>query len=116
MSNIEDKVDPYHVDFDWFAFLNQDIESVSEDYFDEAKSLADNWVTCACGQLCKVLPRGNRNSPADDKLYDLGMDFARDINNLKDTRQNKDRLKALETLNKIEARTTLLLEQMKINS
>ena len=116
MSNIEDKVDPYHPDFDWFAFLNQDIELVSEDYLDEAKSLADNWVTCASGQLCKVLPKGNGNSPADEELYDLGMDFARKINNLEDTRQNEDRLKALEILNKIEARTTLLLEQMKINS
>jgi hypothetical protein len=116
MSNIEDKVDPYHVDFDWFAFLNQDIELVSEDYLDEAKSLADNWVTCACGQLCKVLPRGGGNYPTDEELYDLGMDFARKINNLEDTRQNEDRLKALEILNKIEARTTLLLEQMKINS
>jgi hypothetical protein len=116
MSNIEDKVDPYHPDFDWFAFLNQNIELVSEDYFDEANSLANNWVTCACGQLCKVLPRGSGNCPADDELYDLGMDFAHEIENLRDTRQDEDRLTALETLNKIEARTTLLLQQMKINS
>jgi hypothetical protein len=116
MSNIEDKVDPYHPEFDWFAFLNQDIESVSEDYFDEANSLADNWVTCACGQLCKVLPRGSGNHPMDEELYNLGMDFAYEIDNLRDSRVNKDKLKALETLNKIEARTTLLLEQMKINS
>lgn len=116
MSNIENKVDPYHPDFNWFAFLKQDMESVDVDYFNKANSLADNWVTCACGQLCKVLPKGNGNSPADDELYDLGMDFANEIDNLKYTRQNEDRLKALETLNKIEARTTLLLEQMKINS
>jgi hypothetical protein len=116
MSNIEDKVDPYHPDFDWFAFLKQDMESVDVDYFNKANSLADNWVTCACGQLCKVLPKGNGNSPVDNELYDLGMDFAHEIDNLRYTRQNEDRLKALETLNKIEARTTLLLEQMKINS
>lgn len=116
MSNIEDKVDPYHPDFDWFAFLKQDMESISEDSFDEANALADNWVTCACGQLCKVLPRGSGNCPTDEKLYELGMDFAHAIDDLRHTGLDEDRLKALEILNKIEARTTLLLERMKINS
>lgn len=116
MSNIEDKVDPYHPDFDWFAFLNQDMELVSEDHLEEANALADNWVTCACGQLCKVLPRGIGNYPEDDKLYDLGMDFAHTMSEVLDTRSNIARNEAIEILKAIEARTTLLLEKMKINS
>jgi len=116
MSNIEDKVDPYHPDFDWFAFLDQDIESISQDHLEEANSLADNWVTCACGQLCAALPRDRGNCPEDEKLYELGMDFAYKISEVLDTQSNIVKNEAVEILKAIEARTTLLLEQMKINS
>lgn len=116
MSNIEDKVDPYHPDFDWFAFLNQDMKLVSEDHLEEANALADNWVTCACGQLCEALPRGSGNCPEDEKLYELGMDFAHTMSEVLHGQSNIARDEAVEILKAIEARTTLLLQKMKINS
>ena len=116
MSNIEDEIDPYHPDFNWFTFLNQDIESISQDHLEEANALADNWVTCACGQLCEALPRVSGNCPKDGKLFELGMNFANKMSEVLDTQSNIVRNEAVEILKAIEARTTLLLEKMKINS
>lgn len=113
MSNIEDKVDPYHPDFDWFAFLDQDIELISRDHLEEANALADNWVTCACGQLCKALPRTAGNAPEDKELDDLGMQFAHAMSEVLETQSNTVRDEAVEILKAIEARTTLLLQEMK---
>jgi hypothetical protein len=108
------KVDPFHPDFDWFAFLAQDVNELSLDILDEANHLADNWVTCACGQLCQALPKEFGNQPADPELADLGMQFARKINDMIHDICNETRDEAVLILNAIEARTTKLLQELQV--
>ena len=50
---------------------------------DEDKQLAENWVTCACGEQDPRIPRfaedfedlGYENAPKDALLRDLGLEF-----------------------------------------
>ena len=37
--------------------------------------LSKDWVTCACGNQCDILPRYSHGMPIDIDLSDLGMDF-----------------------------------------
>jgi hypothetical protein len=73
---------PFDKDFNWFLFFEQPVEDISYYALVEAKKLASNWVTCACGQLCKTLPRGTVNSPdepKDEELSELGYRFHNEI-------------------------------------
>ena len=108
------KVDPFHADFDWFAFLEQDISVIPEYILKEASDLADNWVTCACGQLCRNLPRGLGKKPKDKKLSDLGMQFSRILYEINLEPSNEARKEAIEILKAIETRTTTLLKKLQI--
>ena len=88
--------------WDWYSFLRT-IKNTKEKYFEEASDKAGSWVTCACGQLCSALPKdGTSERPSDYMLYRLGETFSIDID-------NKDWYKAKQTLDKIESRSTLLL-------
>ena len=96
------KFDPEN--WDWYAFLNASKE-VKEKYSNEACNLSGGWVTCACGQLCDVLPKdGYAVAPLDNKLVNLGLSFCDNI-------EDKYWGKAKETLDKIEERTIFLLKQ-----
>ena len=59
--------------FDWNAFLAQ--ERISEEAWDAADDLASDWVTCACGGQCAVLPRDRKGAPKDMELFRLGINF-----------------------------------------
>ena len=78
------------------------------------KCLADNWVTCACGQLCRNLPRGLGKKPKDKKLSDLGMQFSRILYEINLEPSNEARKEAIEILKAIETRTTTLLKKLQI--
>ena len=95
------KFDPEN--WDWYAFLDAS-EEVKEDYHKEAKYLSDEWATCACGQLCNVLPRNASNSPKDFVASRLGLLFYENI-------ESKLWKKAKKTMDKIEERTIFLLQQ-----
>jgi hypothetical protein len=71
--------------------------------------MAGNWPTCACGQLCELLERNEDGSPADKELRILGLKFAEYVSGHK-------WCLALETFNKIECRTTELLEEQGVLS
>jgi len=58
--------------FDWRAFLNQ--ETISDDDAEAAKLRAKEWVTCACGNQCSIIPRRSCGTPHDHTLQDLGGD------------------------------------------
>jgi hypothetical protein len=64
--------------------------------------LAFGWPTCACGQLCKDLPRTMSGAPRDAHLVLLGQAFAGNI-------QREEWQWALDTFHRIEKRTTKLL-------
>lgn len=65
---------------------------------------AGEWKTCACGELCKKLPRYNDNTPKDSALKRLGFAFYLKI-------QRPQWRKALATFAKIEARASYLLSR-----
>lgn len=89
--------------WDWYSFFRMR-DSSKEKYAEKADNLAQSWVTCACGQLCSVLPKKcyGGEEPADSKLSKLGNDFAIHI-------EKKRWSIAKEILNQIEARTNYLL-------
>ena len=118
MNNTENdakSTDPYDENFCWFKFLTQPIENISEIDIEAAYCLSVDWVTCACGQACKSLPRDEDGQPDDDKLKELGIDFMHTIESAQDNYYDSIMLKnyidqALDTLFIIEKRTCELLE------
>lgn len=93
----------------WLTFLDHaiaDPESVTLDERKAAEDLANQWPTCACGELCKSLPRGTLGEPRDEELYRLGMQFIYAI----DDRYWES---AKRILLQIEARTSQLLKEMR---
>jgi hypothetical protein len=64
--------------FDWNAFLENPPkkETLSHRY---AIDLSGQWVTCACGNLCDIIPRGSFGTPLDNELQRLGFMFSADI-------------------------------------
>lgn len=94
-------------EFNWYIELDKAIKSEpSEELYLSLRHRSSNWVTCACGQLCKYIPLRKAGGPLDLQLYHLGYQFAVDI---------KERYwtQALEILNLIEARTAQLLNELK---
>ena len=67
--------DPQAPNFCWFKFLNQPESDFSKEDLNNATILSKDWITCACGQLCKDLERHECNTPKDDALYILGIRF-----------------------------------------
>ena len=107
--------DPRGENFCWFEFLNQPKSNFSKGDLKNACELSSHWTTCACGQLCKSLPRNGRNAPVDPILANLGEVF---MNNIEDAYQayidhEEGFLSRIESaksvLVKIEERTIALL-------
>jgi hypothetical protein len=95
------KFDPKN--WDWYAFLDAS-EEIKQEYSIEASNEAKGWRTCACGQVCNVLPKGVSGSPKDRRARYLGLDFNSQIHD-----ENWEEAK--KTLDEIEARTIFLLQQ-----
>ncbi len=88
--------------FDWRAFLKQPFISVGE--WEDAEALAGNWVTCACGNQCDIIPRQfPTGAPIDSQLAILGIKFQDAI---KAGHSNH----ALQILDQIEARSIYLIQ------
>lgn len=66
--------------FDWNWFLHKG--SYTDDELLEAEELAHLWITCACGNLCDIIPRHINGAPKDYILYDLGMSFGEIIHKM----------------------------------
>lgn len=98
--------------FDWNRFLRNVIRRKTRLPDDEMKQVFDlsaDWVTCACGTMCSIIPRGGDDSydeaePLDTKLRDLGINFHKQIS-------NRQWMKARATLAKIEARSAVLINR-----
>jgi len=91
--------------FNWYNFLNRAIKGkVTIPEIADAQDDAANWVTCACGNQCSILPRDEDGEPWDEFLAELGSEFSYEIDdcNWED---------ALNILNKIEKRSALLINK-----
>lgn len=53
--------------FNWYKALNE-----KEIDWEDLKNMASNWVTCACGNQCDVIPRDFKGEPEDSVLSALG--------------------------------------------
>jgi hypothetical protein len=88
--------------FDWNKFLENPPEKGSPEHLD-ACDLSEAWVTCACGNLCDIIPRSPLGCPIDDYLEFLGIDFN---NSIQDARYDL----AKQILAKIEKRSEEIIE------
>lgn len=97
--------------FDWNIALDKAIAGkLTSAEIVELKSKANKWVTCACGNLCSIIPRQiidgykMKGEPIDHELSGLGYYFNAHITN-----QYWELAK--ETLQKIESRSKILIFQ-----
>lgn len=90
--------------FDWKEFLAND-GITHRDTWAEALDKAGEWVTCACGVQCAIIPRSASGRPYDPYLKALGNHFAQAI-------REKDKATAREILEKIEIRSASLIKQI----
>ncbi len=91
--------------FNWLTFLKAAIKKEpSEAQWKMVWEKSKQWPTCACGQLCREVPRNVLGSPEDRTLHELGLNFGEDV-------YWRNWPVALETFNKIEKRTAELLNK-----
>lgn len=88
--------------FDWNAALSDPPDEYDWTKLDHLYNLAADWVTCACGNQCAVLPRDWNGCPRDLMLAHLGDEFMHCIS-------DRDWPQARTTLARIEARSAELL-------
>lgn len=92
--------------FDWNKFLDDAIQNgVKQIDYENACNLSVNWVTCACGQQCSIIPRSLVGMPENRSLMFLGSRFNCLI-------ENKDYLKAKKILQQIEQISIELINEI----
>lgn len=101
--------------FDWNFFLNK--KMFTDEELSAAYDLSNEWVTCACGQQCAVIPRRNWDGePLDGVLKQLGHSFNNAIYDMRhhlgidDEKFDSAVSTARNLLLKIEDRSTFLIE------
>jgi len=90
--------------FDWNKFLDNPPKYLSTEHH-IACNLAVDWVTCACGNQCDIIPRDGIGLPDDRELQRLGISFH-------DSIKGADFIKAKETLANIEKRSSELIAKL----
>lgn len=90
--------------FDWNVFLDK--EYITDEEWEEASILANNWITCACGNQCVIIKRDFDGAPIDVILEELGVNFATFI-------EYQDVVGAKMTLNEIENRSAELIKEIR---
>ena len=91
--------------FNWITALEGAIRTEPSDVeWYRMENLAGTWPTCACGELCRQLPRCTDGSPRDEALYGLGRSFYNNV-------LGRDWPAALAIFRQIEARTEQLLKE-----
>ncbi len=79
-------------------------------FTDEDQDLANNWVTCPCGEQDPRIPRAESafhscGMPLDDELADLGADFS-------DAVDDNDFIYCRTLLGEIEVRAAIILKEI----
>jgi len=90
--------------FNWYTELQKRIDTRRRDPDIRLEWMAQDWVTCACGRQCDVIPRDKDGSPLDSKLRSLGCYFYCDI-------RGRDWRTAQKTLSEIESRSAILIAE-----
>lgn len=112
---------------DWNAILRQ--ESYTLEEATQMCDLSGNWVTCACGHQCDIIPRRDSGSPEDDYLEHKGTQFYekiceihelvkyQDKENDVDSEEIKDcQQEARDILQQIESYSAYLIYQITKNN
>lgn len=88
----------------WYAELTKD-----QIDWQHLSFLSGNWVSCACGNQCAVIPRKTNGQPKDLVLARLGSEFYSTI-------CSHNSYRALEILHLIEIRSAELIEKIQDGS
>jgi hypothetical protein len=117
----------------WSKFLKQKCEDMHENEVTQRRWDAEDWVTCACGNQCAIIPRDMDGVPKNRKLRELGVKFSGEISLIQETvskalnsdyesdvkryykEANQCRKKAIKILSKIEERSAILIKKIKKN-
>ena len=91
--------------FDWNKALSA--KRISDKTWDELVKKAGDWVTCACGNQCAIIPRNEDGEPKDKVLTLLG-----GIEGFFGAIRNRDREYAIELLALIETRSEQLIKKL----
>ncbi len=66
--------------FNWFKALEKKIADPSPSESDEELyKRSSHWATCACGNMCDVIPRTSGGQPIDNELENLGTLFMEQV-------------------------------------
>jgi hypothetical protein len=100
--------------FNWFEALKQKIADPSNDELDDELALRSGmWETCACGNMCAVIPRNESDGePHDYKLKQLGFEFTSKVEDAVDYGTPAVWQEALRIFERIEERSFELLLEM----
>lgn len=90
--------------FDWFEELSK--KEISDEKWEILNLLASDWVTCACGNQCHIIPRRPDGQPLDEELSALG-----GVYGFYGAITIKDANTALDFLNQIEKRSATLIKE-----
>lgn len=94
--------------FDWMGYLERQHKRMAHSASNQVMAMARSWVTCACGNQCRIIPREADEpylgTPKDKPLRDLGVEF-------NDHVSSADWLLAIGTLALIERRSAILIER-----
>lgn len=104
---------------DWTKALSIPYEELDSQKMNDLRVAASSWKICACGNLCYLLPREQDGEPIDSELFDLGVDFEIQVDEMNFVFKygsksdfEIERNKAIETHSKIEKRATEILTEM----
>lgn len=103
---------------DWYKIIS-DLRSGKIEKYNSVGNSSDewirimnnamDWVTCACGNQCSIIRRDMDGHPLDSLLLDLGGRFPKDING----GEHNNYEEAEKTLNEIEKRSKILIEEQR---
>ncbi len=90
--------------FNWFTFLRKNKKTTRE--ITKAIHRARDWITCACGVQCGIIPRMDNGEPKDKILSGHGINFYLSV-------QHQSWFSAEDSLHAIEKRSAILIKRIR---
>ena len=82
---------------DWNQVLSIPENKITDDMWEQMRRNSQDWVTCACGNQCSIIPRDEFGAPLDFTLRYHGKDFYTSINQ-RNIEEAKIHLKRIEEI------------------